>query len=199
MLFFVLLFFYPLQQEKKYSTFEEIIIEQYQTKKNMGAFDCYKLIYQGTFGVEHFVVDSTQMAMMLREELKEQEKILTAAAEPLLEQLTVANDLVRVNLRPFRDGHYSIDGLIRAIVQTAHETTKDTSLFFTELNILLQMHEEKIISLAQSDIETLQQAFLNQGLIFPVHHSYEYQEANIPSYRIVKRSLFEKYCTQNFK
>ncbi len=194
MLSIILLFFLPLQKEKHYSSFEEIVLEQFRTKKNMAAFDCYKLVYQGTFGVEHFVVDSAQMAKALLEEMKDQEKIPTDSSEELYEQLTVNNEIVRVNLRPFRDKKYPLIGLIRAIVQTAKEMKKDTALFYKEWNSILQLQQDKKIALEKTDIETIQQAFLNQGMIFPVHHSYEYQEANKPSYRIVKRALFEKYC-----
>jgi hypothetical protein len=103
-------------------------------------------------------------------------------------------ELVRVNLRPFRDATLPLRSLSRAVYFTAKELKQDTVLFRRRWQNVLELMKEKKISMEERDLSVINDAFLSKGFIFPMHHSWEYQQANSSSYRVVKRSWFEKLC-----
>ncbi|MBM4166103.1 MAG: hypothetical protein FJ218_04180 [Ignavibacteria bacterium] len=190
----ILFFFLSVFPQQEFSSFDEVILWHMQHKKEMHAFDYYKLVFQSSFGPEHIGNDSLQIFGMLQQEMKEQSTMKTDSAEQLLEPISEDGELVRINLRPFRDAQLSLRSLSRAVYFTAKELQQDTLLFRKQWRNVLQLREDKKITIDDRDLNVINDAFLSKGFIFPMHHSWEYQQANNPSYRVVKRSLFEKLC-----
>jgi hypothetical protein len=194
MILFFLLLFLPQKKEQTFSTFDDVILWHTQHKKEMHAFDYYKLVFQSSFGPEHLGNDSTRIFEMLQQEMKEQDTVKTDSSEQLLEPISEDGELVRVNLRPFRDATLPLRSLSQAVYFTAKELKQDTVLFRSRWQNVLELMKEKKISMEEKDLSVINDAFLSKGFIFPMHHSWEYQQANNSSYRVVKRSWFEKLC-----
>jgi len=190
----ILLFFFLLFPQQKYSSYEEVILWHAQHKKEMHGFDYYKLVFQSSFGPEHMGNDSSAIEAMLVSEIRDQDTVNTDSSEQLTEPISENGELVRVNLRPFRDAKLSLHNLARAVFLAAKELKQDTLLFRKRWQNVLQLVNDKKITIEERDLNVINDAFLSKGFIFPMHHSWEYQQANNPSYRVVKRSLFEKLC-----
>lgn len=165
------------------------LVEYHQRhKKSLLAQDVYKMLYQGSFGVEHLLDDTSHVKSYLLTELA---KMDTAdRGESLMEPVSTSGEIIRVNLRPFKKLNLDPASLVRVMVRSAEKTTPDTVVFrrnWVEFNSLIRygMLNMPVEGMAELD------ARVASGDFSPVHHSKEYDEANAPAYRVVRCDLFE--------
>lgn len=166
-----------------------LIKEHQQAKQNFSVQDAYKLIYQGNFGIAHMLKNIDRAWEFLNQEM---DTIDGSARETLIEQISATTNLVRINLRPFKNSESSIDTLFKVMKLSAEKTNEDKQSF------LKQWQEFKLTVLQDKlkfDVQELE--LFDQKVTaedYPaVHHSPEYREANNPAYRVVKENLFREY------
>jgi hypothetical protein len=162
-------------------------------KENLGVQDIYKMLYQANFGVEHLLDDSTEVRSYLLRELASMESTTT---DQLIERISVHDDVVRINLRPFKKQNLDPDMLVRAMYVSAAGTQVDTFQFVRQWNIFTDLVRYGLLFFPMDEVQKLSSK-IEGGEITPLHHSNEYAKANRPAYRVVKRSVFEKLLTAN--
>jgi len=150
--------------------------------------DVYKLLYEASFGVRHILTDSSAALVDLEHEMASLDSI--PAGETLLEPISIHDDMVRVNLRPFKLLNLSPPLLVKVMFQSARETLPDTLLFNRLWNEFSALVKYGLLRLPETEVEAWD-AKVEKGQTPPVHHSPEYTSANHPAYRVVRRSIFE--------
>ena len=75
-----------------------LILEHQNKYPKMEVQDVYKLLYQSVFGVKHLLKDTAMSHLYLIEEFNSVE----SKNEPLFENISLKNDVVRVNLKSFK-------------------------------------------------------------------------------------------------
>ncbi|MBM2840364.1 MAG: hypothetical protein HW412_892 [Bacteroidetes bacterium] len=165
------------------------LVEFHQARHpNLHVQDVCKLLYQSCFGVEHILSDSSEVAAYLTSELASVDSPLSG--EQLLERISSENDLVRVNLRPFKALNLDPAALVKAMFQSARETIPDTLMFYRLWNELAALVKYGLLNFPVTDLKVWDEK-VGGGTIQPVHHSAEYAAANRPAYRVVKRTVFD--------
>jgi hypothetical protein len=151
--------------------------------------DVYKLLYQSCFGVEHLLTDSTEVTAFLQTELASTDSPM--AGEPILERISSENDYVRVNLRPFKSLNLKPDLLVQTMFRSAEETIPDTAAFYRLWNEFAALIRYGLLRFPPDDLTPWDER-VGANRFEPVHHSSGYTSANRPSYRVVKRSVFDE-------
>ena len=165
------------------------LIEEHQSRySHFEVQDAYKLIYQGVFGVAHILENKEAAWQYLQREF---ESLEASEDEPLLENISLRGDVVRINLRPFKAANASLEKLFEVMVQSAGEIQSTEEEFSKQWNEFQTLVRNETLSF---DINTLEEfdSEVRAAHFPPVHHSEGYEEANRPAYRVVKRTLFEK-------
>ncbi|MEM4260326.1 MAG: hypothetical protein QXG00_03750 [Candidatus Woesearchaeota archaeon] len=171
------------QQEQLYF----LIKKQIELRPLIQISDIYKLIYQSILGPGHAIGDIKKFEYNLTSELatiNENE----FPDEELLENISLIDNVFRVNLRPFKrrkNDHFS---LITAVVKSAKywSGTKDHLIFYWEL--FRDMSLKDFFWFEDKDIQKFNEFIINniRNNTYPyTHHSKIYSENYKPSYRII--------------
>lgn len=160
---------------------EGVIKIHLQRYPEMKVVDVYKLIYQSTMGVAHYI-DSPEKA---RDYLIREMSLVPPSDEiPLIEPLSPDGRMVRVNLAPYKAAGGEAEHLFLAMMNTAEHFQPSKDRLEANLNLLVKSGMEEKISLDSSEL----QAFIKKtrALDFPpVHHSDKYRELYHPAYRVI--------------
>ena len=167
---------------------KELIEFQQQHHPRLGAQDVYKLFFEAAFGVGHVLADSSAAVSELLDELASVDS--TSSGELLLEPISFYQDVVRVNLRPFKALNLNPSLLVKVMFQSARETLPDTLLFTRLWNEFSSLVRYGMLRFPADEVRVWN-AKVEAGSIEAVHHSPEYTAADRPAYRVVKRDLFE--------
>jgi hypothetical protein len=159
-----------------------------QEKGNVQVQDVYKLLYQANLGVEHILGDSAAVTRDLLEELASLDS--ASRGEELVERISTDDEIVRVNLRPFKVLNISPSLLVDCLWRSARETHPDTTAFLRQWKEFQNLVKERQLSFSPSDAEHWAEMIHRQG-IRAIHHSAAYSSANHPAYRVVRRKVFE--------
>ncbi|MDZ7318214.1 MAG: hypothetical protein ONB11_03610 [candidate division KSB1 bacterium] len=168
-------------------TFNEIIRRQLNVRPLLGIEDAYKLIYQGVFGGEHLLTNSTHASQFLDQEF---DAIIPAEHEPMIEIISPSGAIVRLNLRPYKSRRGEPAALYRAMQQSAALSTGTLPEFlesWTAFKDAVWRHELPFDEqqLLQFDRHVESQNYPAQ------HHSAAYRRAYQPAYRVLKRYIAE--------
>ena len=165
-----------------------LVKHHHETKKNLHAQDVYKLLYQNSFGNEHFLADTAMVRKYLQEELFSMDT--TVRAESLLERISLDGEMVRVNLRPFKALNFEPELLVQVMVRPARETMPKTLMFYRQWNEFVAPVEFDIVGFPHAEVAIWDEQ-VEEGNIRPIHHSEQYTARNRPAYRVARRSMFE--------
>ncbi len=166
-----------------------LIKKHQQTRKNFLIQDVYKLIYQGVFGVAHILKKPDFAKQYLA---KEMESIEETNNEPLIENISVSGELVRINLRPFKKSGGSVEKLFKIMTRSAEETKGDLEKFLYRWGEFKQAVIQGKLKFNIQELEKFDKKVKAEN--YPaVHHSQLYRETNRPAYRVVKKSIFLEY------
>jgi hypothetical protein len=149
----------------------------------------YKLLFQGCFGGDHFMTDTSAARRYLLEELSGLDSV--AAGDPLVERISGNGTIVRVNLRPFVRLGLPADSLLKVMLLSKSANRPDTVEFLSWWNNFTALVRYGIIPPAPGDLAGLDAQIL-RGEIGPLHHSASYAAAYKPAYRVVLREQLEK-------
>lgn len=161
---------------------EALLLEHYTRRPLMRATDFYKLIYQGVFGVGH-IMGGDARTWLYRE--AEAVDLDDRPEEPLIEGISPDGSVVRVNLRPYIRLGLPLEGLFRAMEETALiEGSADE--FMEAWRALRGLVDSGVIDVNPGELEELDEELDREGCK-PHHHSEAYRQAYSPAYRVVRR------------
>jgi hypothetical protein len=167
--------------------------------------DIYKCLHQGEFGVGHLIDDPVRFRKRLLHELLQ---ILPSSAEPTLENVSINNTVMRLNLRPFKAIFKAeIEEASHLLAEVCIESSKtvkgDPERFFYILNGFRDLNREGELRVSKASysfpIEMVDYFLMEVrklanrlGEIPVFSHSSIYRQLNEPSYRVVDISAVEK-------
>jgi hypothetical protein len=171
--------------------FKSVVLEQCARYPRMQMQDLYKLAFQGALGNEHLMTDTALVRDYLRKELEE---LGPLRGEPLFEEITPGGTLVRVNLRPFKDGGGDPERLLDAMFQTASAFEPSEERLESYLLSIRQLARDELIPITLGEFLPYVEHLRTSG--FPaVHHSASYEKEYHPAYRVVLRALLPDVST----
>ncbi|SCY67007.1 hypothetical protein [Alkaliphilus peptidifermentans] len=151
--------------------------------------DVYKLLFQSILGLGHLLVNPEGAKKFLLEELNTLSK--NKFQEALIEDISMRNDMVRINLRPFSERGMSPEMLFRAMLLTENANTSTVKDFIETWTLLIELVENGIINLNIIDLKRFNEKIIEMN--YPViHHSIIYNVNYQPAYRIIDRRIFEE-------
>jgi hypothetical protein len=158
-----------------------LIEEHFARRPLMRVTDVYKLLYQGVFGVGHFMGEAA------RERLQEEAGRIDPEDhlwEPLIERVSSDGSMVRVNLRTFLRRRLPLDRLFKIMKETAALESMAED-FLSGWRAFNELVEAGIIAVDKGELERLNRELDEDG-IRPRHHSEAYRDAYYPAYRVVR-------------
>ena len=152
--------------------------------------DLYKNYFQDAFGPGHLIPDTTQAGIYLDRELKQ-----PGWTDMLPYQaLGINHDYYRINLRFVKEGIIPRDTLLLAMVESATlARSPDMESWKKEWNEVLAVIKKVKPNLPEmeTDEKLITQVFSEGNVV--MHHSRHYEETYHPHYRIIHRSVFERW------
>ncbi len=161
----------------------DIIRKNQLQKKQFDIQDAYKLIYQSVFGLEHLLNDQEMARHWLEQEL---DSIEGESNEPLIEQISDSGEVVRLNLRPYKQLKGTATQLFQAMIFSSQQIHGTRERF---LSLWRQFQQAVAAGLLDFDQEALLHfdRFMSAKDYPPIHHSAGYREANRPAYRVLSQ------------
>jgi hypothetical protein len=154
--------------------------------------DIYKLLYQGAFGPGHMIHSKEDALAMLENEARSMGR---GGNEPLFESCRPDSGMVRVNLRPWVAGGYSLARLAEAMMQSASDFRPDTSAFQSMWAAVGEMIDQGRLRFDADEFEAFGMDMADRH--YPaVHHSPAYGEAYRPAYRVVRRDVLARCMSE---
>lgn len=139
--------------------------------------DCFKVLYQSTFGCGHLIADPCAAADYIRREAAE----ASNTSDHTLEALD--GDYTRVPLTLLQNG-LSADTLAKLFTLSAQKPHGDIPQLTEKLAVLLQLAREQLIPFSADAVQSAAAAWGASG--YPaVHHSARYRETYRPAYRLI--------------
>lgn len=157
-------------------------------RPDLEVVDVYKMLFQSVFGIQHILHDKAKR--YLEEELSTLE-MQKSSDEPLIENISVDNVMVRVNLRPFKMRSLSSDKLFLAMVTSAKETRGTQKAFLKLWNRFKSLVEAGKLNFDRSSLGDFDRKVKKENYP-PYHHSERYRRSYRPAYRVVKREVFKR-------
>ncbi len=158
--------------------------------------DLYKNYFQDAYGPGHIIEDKTQAGKYLDWELQQTDWIDTLSYQAL----GVNHDYYRINLMLVKDGTIPRDTLLLAMVESAGLARKpDIESWKVEWNEVLAVIKKMKPNLPgmEADEKLINQVFSEGDVV--MHHSKHYEETYRPHYRIIHRTVFERWQGKYFK
>ncbi len=152
--------------------------------------DLYKNYFQDAYGPGHIIEDTTQAGKYLDWELRQTDWIDTLSYQAL----GINHDYYRINLRLVKDGIIPRDTLLQALLKSAKlARNPDLESWKKEWNEVLAVIKKMKPNLPgmETDEKLINQVFSEGDVV--MHHSKQYEETYHPHYRIIHRSVFERW------
>ena len=173
-----------------YGAIEALVRKQWRLHPNMGVQDVYKLLFQGVLGVAHILEDRDRARRYLENEFATV-NVSEFLNEPLVEDVSVSDRIIRVNLRPFKRLELSLDTLFEAMVVSAERLKADKEDFMILWNRFMGLVKAGRLDVDHEALVEFDKVMRDRSYP-PVHHSREYVKANKPIYRVVDRKVYQK-------
>jgi len=155
--------------------------------------DVYKVLFQGTMGLQHIMNDKEKAFTELKKEFQ-RIKPDCITDEELIEHVNIDGTVVRVNLRPYKRKFSDIEPLFNSMVQSAENFIPDREKLiklWERFKTLVQKGEldfyYKEVLAFERDVKAQENTI--------IRHSEIYSRREKPSYRIVLISVFKKLFT----
>lgn len=124
----------------------ELVREHKKMRPLMEIQDVYKLIYQSTLGLGHLLKNHETAKDYLIDEIENIQKVIVK--EVLIEDISINNSMVRVNLRPFNEKKMSPEKLFDAMLLTEKKNTSTINDFIKTWELFIKLAEQgKLISM----------------------------------------------------
>jgi len=171
---------------------KRLLEEQHRRYPLLQIEDAYKLIYQGTLGIEHLLSDTIAAQQYLEQEWN---SLAGAEDEPLLEIISPDSQWVRLNLRPYKAKGGTTESLWRAMWRSA-AVHGDRGLLRSRWQEFVRLAEAG--ALPYDVAHTRQVDHRIAAADYPaIHHSDLYVETYRPAYRVLLRSVAARLLLGN--
>jgi hypothetical protein len=152
--------------------------------------DLYKNYFQDAYGPGHLIHDTTGAGAYLDREMQDTEWTDTL----IWQALGIHNDYYRVNLILVKKGILPRDTLLLGMVESASLARKPDIKSWKEewagvLAVIKELHPE-LPRLAE-DEKLIDETLSNGNVV--MHHSKTYEEEYNPHYRIIHRTVFNRW------
>jgi len=152
--------------------------------------DLYKNYFQNAYGPGHILKDTIQAGKYLDWELQQTDWIDTLSYQAL----GINHDYYRINLRLVKDGIIPRDTLWQALLESAKlARNPDLENWKEEWSEVLSVIKKIKPGLPrmEADENLINQVFSEGHVV--MHHSNHYKETYHPHYRIIHRTVFERW------
>jgi len=179
-------------------TVKDILRTHFKRYPEMKIEDYVKLIYQQTFGPNHFTkkIDYVHILSYL---IKEISDCKTNPTSPLIE--FIGNDYYRISLQAICDGDITVHELTEMFMKSMDKTQVMTDYlkqsFLKKIEILLFMVEQKELPLDYEESVKWVKIYIKNG-IQPMHHSDTYRHFYQPMYRLIHHDFIPKKIYDKF-
>lgn len=160
-------------------SFETLVETQMASYPEMEIQDWYKLLHQAAMGNRHLGVEDSLIYNYL---LDEMERIEASSDEPLIEFISPDSTIIRLNLRPYKEGSGDPDALFAAMQKTWDSVVPSSILFESYWEDL----GKSTAPYTSEALHTFITPYLKEGLP-AIHHSETYETAYKPAYRVLLR------------
>lgn len=152
--------------------------------------DLYKNYFQDAYGPGHLILDTTRAGAYLDSELQESDWTDTLMWQPL----GIHHDYYRINLILVRDGILPRDTLLLGMVESAPLARKPSIENWKKewaevLTIIKALYPD--LQFLEEEEKCIEENLSNGNVV--MHHSKTYEETYHPHYRIIHRSVFERW------
>ena len=193
---FLLIFIFALLTIKSYSYSSyknlSILIKQIENHPKQTLQDVYKSCYQDEYGPGHLIPNETTAINSLLQEINSIEEDYNPIT--LFEETGLNGNYLRVDLTLIQKEVVPFFVLFRALIISANigsqKTDDDWSNIWTEIvdeirnsTLTFENFEEDVVRLDE----------ISKSKDKVVHHSELYENTYHPHYRIIEKSVFEKY------
>jgi len=169
-------------------TFNEIAKMYADRYPKMKIEDFTKFLYLGTMGNSHMVEDIDSTRRKLSFELL---SVIARDEEPIYDELTPDGDMIKLNLRPYKDKNGTSDLLLSAMVDTSETFSPQPDKFKELCSELLDLTKSKVLPFTQKSVKEFLPK-LDDANFSPIHHTKEFKDLYRPAYRVIKRSIFDE-------
>ena len=169
---------------------EEFVNTEFATFPESRFVDIYKSFFQDAYGPGHIIPDTTHAGMYLSQELQNE-----FWPDTLFWQATGINhDYYRINLVLVKNGTIPRDTFLLAMLESANLARKpEISAFKNQVNELYDVVKKQRPNLPDLDKDKMAiDAQLNKCEVM-MHHSEHYLQTYQRRYRIIHRSVFERW------
>ncbi len=170
-----------------YDPFTSVVTNHVSRYPLMQAADLYKLAHQAALGSEHGITSIDAARTWLERELA---NMGAGPSEPMLDPISGDGRILRCHLRPFIQGGFDPEALLRAFVGTAEVVRRSPTGLQEYLDVILELAESRIIGIARAGLSDYF-IHMQAGGYPAVHHSPEFVQAYRPAYRVVSRDFLE--------
>ena len=196
---FILIFFVPViatfatDREKQIRQFIEGELKYYPEAR---LADLYKNYFQDAYGPGHILEDTTKAGKYIDWELQQSDWLDTLSYQAL----GINHDYYRINLRLVKDGIIPRDTLLMALTESAGLARKpDIESWKKEWSEVFAVIKKVKPNLPDMEADEKRiNKVLSEGDVV-MHHSKYYEEKYHPHYRIVHRSVFERWIGKYLK
>ena len=170
------------------SSLEELVRWHQRLRPDLEVVDVYKMLFQSVFGIQHILHDKAKRYLERELSTLETQK---SSDEPLIENISIDNVMVRVNLRPFKMGRLSSEKLFLVMATSAEEPKGTQKAFLKLWNQFKSLVEAGRLDFDESSLEDFDKKVEKEN--YPLyHHSEQYRRSYRPAYRVVKREVFKR-------
>jgi len=168
---------------------EVLVRRQQRLHLNVGVRDVYKLMFQGVMGVAHILEDREQARRYLANEFAGVD-VSEFLDEPLVEDVSVGDGVVRINLRPFKRFGLSLDRLFEVMVASAEKLKEDKERFIMLWKRFIELVKAGRLDFDYEALVEFDRTMRDKGYP-PIHHSKEYVKTNKPAYRVMDKRVYQ--------
>ena len=191
-IYFLLFFFIKISSKSSNEIDLTILREQIENHPNQTLQDVYKSCYQDEYGPGHLIPNETTAINSLLQEINSIEEDYNPIT--LFEETGLNGNYLRVDLTLIQKEVVPFFVLFRALIISANigsqKTDDDWSNIWTEIvdeirnsTLTFENFEEDVVRLDE----------ISKSKDKVVHHSELYENTYHPHYRIIEKSVFEKY------
>ncbi len=187
-LLLITIILFSCSKTPKHPELARFIQNEFETHPKMNIQDLYKFLYQAEFGPNH-ILDNPVAAkeyLALEAASKSNNNI------PLKESCSADGSLLRINLQTFKEKNLSLDTLFLCLEESARRIHGNETHFKETWKHVGELIDELSIPIPLESYKEFTKMIRGKNYL-PVHHSREYTIEYHPSYRVVVKSVFEKY------
>lgn len=173
-----------------------VLREQLEIHPALQVEDVYKLLYQGSLGIEHLLTDTIAAKHYLAEEWQE---IPAGSNEPLVEIISPDSQWVRLNLKPFKAIGGNSEMVWGAMLRSSH-VTAPREVFVQRWREFVSLVGDRRLPFDAPAASEFDTRMASEGYN-ATHHSSGYLETYEPAYRVLllgeARGLVTALSAQN--